>query len=299
MDETKFPKKKDAEDILFILSMSKVPGFPQYITGYDDFIGPYESRYISSDFKNLNMDSVRCRSNHTLVNIEHHSSINENLLRRNYKYSTTIFEATGKKVYPYIYYTGESPIGNEVVYMNETNFFNPGWYCTYKIDGTKIFNNLKYKINNDEELNDFDILDLIWFPKYKTNMSIKESIYKVLDFYPDINTNDTLSDVCNTGLIIWAGRYFDEDELNEARRCLDMSTLELKSVEEMFTDMRFLYKMDQARNEGRDEGIEIGRDEGRDGVISKLLEFMTPQEISEKVGVPLDSVLQVQSSISN
>ena len=224
---------------------------------------------------------------------------NENLLRRNYKYSTTIFEATGKKVYPYIYYTGESPIGNEVVYMNETNFFNPGWYCTYKIDGTKIFNNLKYKINNDEELNDFDILDLIWFPKYKTNMSIKESIYKVLDFYPDINTNDTLSDVCNTGLIIWAGRYFDEDELNEARRCLDMSTLELKSVEEMFTDMRFLYKMDQARNEGRDEGIEIGRDEGRDGVISKLLEFMTPQEISEKVGVPLDSVLQVQSSISN
>ena len=145
MGESKFPKTKDVEDMLFILSMSKVPAFPQYITGYDDFTGPFNSRYISSDFKNLNMDSLRCRSNDTLVNIEHHSSINENLMRRNYKYSTTIFEATGKKVYLYIYYTGERPIGKEVVYMNETNFFDPGWYCTYKIDGEKylIISNIK------------------------------------------------------------------------------------------------------------------------------------------------------------
>ncbi len=78
------PFRYDVEDQLFIICMSGIEEFPNYITKISDIENKYDSRVISSSFENLNLDSVRQKSNGDLINIEHHSSINDDLMMRDY-----------------------------------------------------------------------------------------------------------------------------------------------------------------------------------------------------------------------
>ena len=112
--EKYFPIRRDAEDEIFIICMSELKEFPEHITKLDDIIGKYDSRYISKSYKNLNLDSIMERKNKNLINIEHHSNINSDLMRRDYEYCITVHAASKRYVKPFIFYW-ELPI-KEVEY---------------------------------------------------------------------------------------------------------------------------------------------------------------------------------------
>ena len=121
--------KFDAEDTIFNNCINDFDEFPAYITGHDDIVGNFPVKHMNPAFRNLNMDSIRQRKNGNLVNIEHHSVLNSDLMRRDYNYITTIFQASKQIVEPFIFNTGPIPL-KKVEYVNDTMFYNPAFVNT-------------------------------------------------------------------------------------------------------------------------------------------------------------------------
>ena len=290
INENPFPQRYDPEDEIFIKCMSEIKEFPQYITKFKDFKSPSDTRYISSNFKNLNMDSVRLREDDSAVNIEHHSFINPMLMRRNYEYAVNIFRAIGHSVYPYIFYTGDLPV-DKTTYMNDINYFHPEWFILKEKDGMKRLNNIKYKHLLHEELNTFEMLDYVWLPKFDTNMTIPECIQELVELYKDLPLNEKDLNFCKECLSLWIGKYIkNKEQLNYMARCLKMSKLEVKPFEQALQGV--LFKSEVERAEERAE------ERTRNNLVLELLKHMSPQEVSEKSGLPIALVQSIKNSCS-
>lgn len=286
-----FPIRDDTEDEIFIICMSEEIDFPKYITNFDDIAGKYDTRYISESYRNLNLDCVRIRSNGELVNIEHHSIINPDLMRRDYEYFTTVYAATKAKLDQFIFYTGKLPVP-KVLYANETMSYNPQWFITQNIDGNKRLNNIKYKTDKQLELNSSEIFDLIWLPTFRIDMTRKECVLEISKLYKDIIASPKLLRIAKKCLKLWVGRYIeDSEELKQAARGLKMSELKIIPFEEQLRKAIFFNRLEQAEKEGMEKGIEKGIEK----TIPKLLKIMTPQEISQEYEIPLKRVQEIKN----
>lgn len=188
------PFRYDVEDQIFIICMSEIEEFPNYITKFSGIENKYDSRVISSSFENLNLDSVRQKSNGDLINIEHHSSINNDLMMRDYGYCVSLHKASKKQVIPFIFYTGKLPV-ERVHYLNDLMFFSPMWFITQEINGNALLNNLKYKILNQKEWDAYDILDFIWIPTFYNDLPIEDLLLELLELFGHIIADDSLLDI--------------------------------------------------------------------------------------------------------
>ncbi len=282
------PSRFDTEDEIFIICMSETEEFPQYITNFNDIVGRYDNRLISLDYKNLSLDSVRQRLNGDLINIEHHSFINSRLMRRDYQYSVILHSNSGKYVHPFIFYTGALPI-KKVDYLNDLMFFNPNWFITKEVEGNIRLNNILYKINENIKLNVFDCFDLIWLPKFNTNMEFEECILKCISLLKDIPMDNKLRYIVEKSYLLWMGKYVKEEyKLEKARKCFIMSELKLRPFEEQFRDALMANRFER----GIDIGKRQGADETEKKLIPALLKFKSPEEISKDYDIPLERVLK-------
>ena len=260
---SQFPSRFDVEDEIFIICMSETEEFPKYITNFNDIVGRYDNRLISLDYKNLSLDSVRQRLNGDLINIEHHSFI------------------TIKKV----------------DYLNDLMFFNPNWFITKEVEGNIRLNNILYKINENIKLNVFDCFDLIWLPKFNTNMEFEECILKCISLLKDIPMDNKLRYIVEKSYLLWMGKYVkDENKLEKARKCFTMSELKLRPFEEQFRDALMVNRFERGIDIGKKEGIDIGKRQGaaetEKKLIPALLKFKSPEEISKDYDIPLERVLK-------
>lgn len=291
-----FPSRHDAEDEIFIICMSQIKEFPAHITQLNDIIGKYDSRYISKSYKNLNLDSVLEREDKSLINIEHHTTINSDLMRRDYEYCISVHAASKKYVKPFIFYTGNLPI-NEIEYANDTMFFNPTWIKTQQENGNIKLNNLKYKIEKQEPSNNHDIIDLIWLPKYHLNLNMEEKVLLCVELWKKINANEQQLNISKRCIKLWAGRYLKNKKLlKKAARGLNMSAIELRPFEEQLADVIYTNRLEQAEEKGIKKGIKKGMEKGEENIIRKLLEKNNPQEISTQLNIPLKKILKIQNS---
>lgn len=299
-----FPYRDDTEDEIFIICCDSVE-FAEYVTGFDDIIAPFKSRHISHDFRNLNFDAAFKRENESIVSLEHHSSLTERILRRNNSYLATLLEAFGQKVYHYLFYTGDLPVIEDFD-IDDKNKYKPNLFKTQEKDGMERLNIIKNKIYNQKkgELDFENYFDLIWFPRFDSDLSMEDRIMEIIRLYADMNVHEDFRDKMEKCLKLWAGRYVkDRKKLYEAAWRLNM-TPEIGAFEEKLFSSYLFNKLEQAEDKGieigRGEGIEIGRGEGieigQSKFISKLLQSMTPEEISEEFDVPLENVLKVQKS---
>ncbi len=293
---SQFPSRFDVEDEIFIICMSETEEFPKYITNFNDIVGRYDNRLISLDYKNLSLDSVRQRLNGDLINIEHHSFINSRLMRRDYQYSVILHSNSGKYVHPFIFYTGALPI-KKVDYLNDLMFFNPNWFITKEVEGNIRLNNILYKINENIKLNIFDCFDLIWLPKFNTNMEFEECILKCISLLKDIPMDNKLRYIVEKSYLLWMGKYVkDENKLEKARKCFTMSELKLRPFEEQFRDALMVNRFERGIDIGKKEGIDIGKRQGaaetEKKLIPALLKFKSPEEISKDYDIPLERVLK-------
>ena len=229
-ENSQVPKRFDVEDEIFIMCMTEMEEFPYYITNFSDIIGKYDNRLISLDFKNLSLDSVRERLNGDLINIEHHSFINSNLMRRNYQYSVILHSNSGRHIHPFIFYTGDLPV-ERVIYLNDLMFFNPNWFITKEIDGNIRLNNLLYKKNQHIKLNIQDCFDLIWMPKFKTDMEFEECILKCINLLKGLLMDDKIRSLVERSYLLWLGRCVKDDEkLKVAKEVFNMSALKVRPL---------------------------------------------------------------------
>lgn len=284
--------KFDAEDTIFNNCMNDFSEFPEYITGFDDIEGHFSKKHMSPAFKNLNVDSVFQKKNNDLVNIEHHSDINSNLMKRDYNYMTTLVEASKQKVYPFIFNTGKIP-SKRVVFANDVMFFNPTFFNTREIRGKVTLNNLRYKIKNKEELTQHDALDLIWLIKTNIDVDREELLHHLaVDIWAKAVAPKWMLDAIRKNLILWGKKYLvNKKIIEEFKGALKMSRLEVKSFEEQMRIAGIAGELERAEERGLKEGHENGLKE----IISNLLESYSPDEVSRMAKVPLDFVIEVKN----
>lgn len=208
-------EKFDAEDTIFNNCMNDFSEFPEYITGYNDIIGPYSQKFMSPDFKNLNVDSVCQRKNNNLTNIEHHSEITPYAYRRDYNYVTTIHNATNEVVEPFIFNTGKIP-SKTIEYANPTMFYNPKFFHTQERLGIKNLNNLRYKVLTKSPLNQKDALDLIWLMKSNININGEDLLIELTkEIWAKAVAPKWILDAVRKNLILWANKYLISEKKNK------------------------------------------------------------------------------------
>ena len=307
----RIPARLDVEDEIFIICMSEIEEFPIYITKISDIHNKYDSRVISSSFENLNLDSVRETANGDLINIEHHSSINDELMRRDYGYCVSLHKASKKQVNPFIFYTGDLPV-EKVHHLNDLMFFSPIWFITQEINGNTLLNNLKYKAFNQEEWNVYDILDFIWLPTFNNDLSIEDILLELLGLFEYIIVEDSLLDAAKRCLELWLGRWIRKSENKKfIKEVLNMSELVQRPFEEVLEEAIITNCLEQfeeaAMERGREEVREEARKEAREevieevrkrerGLISKLLENHSPEEVANDLDLPLEMILEIKNS---
>ena len=298
--DNSLPDKWDAEDKIFNLCMVEIDEFPQYLTRLEDIEGIFHQRFLSKSYRDLNLDSVRERSNQSLINIEHHSSINRYLLSRDFEYQTSLHAGSKREVQSYIFNTGPIP-SLKIEYVNPISFFSPIWINTKEMTASICLNNIKYKLLNNEVINVYDVLDLIWMPKFRLDISIEEMIVEIAGIYMELIIDKKLSYVLRRSLILWAGKFVvDSEKLDKIKGDLKMSAMEINSLEEDIKSARIAGALMRSEEKGKKEGIKEGIKEGNESTekefVLKLLKFMSPEEISDKLEIPLDRVYEIKNS---
>ena len=186
-DNINLPKKRNTEDTIFNHCVTGIPEFPQYITPYNNIKGRAHTKILSKSYQNLNLDSVFQLENGNLINIEHHSSLTKGKIARDYEYLTTLHSATLKSAEQFIMYTGKLPIPTTVA-LNYRDVYNPHFFITKHIDGQVRLNNLKYKIESNEKITPFDVIDLIWMPTFSLEMNKEDLIVELSIIYANADT---------------------------------------------------------------------------------------------------------------
>ena len=288
--------KFDAEDTIFNNCMNDFDEFPAYITGYGDIEGHFPVKHMDPAFRNLNMDSIRQRKNKSLVNIEHHSILNSDLMRRDFNYITTIFEASKQIVEPFIFNTGPVPL-KKVEHVNDTMFYNPTFLNTCEMRGIVMLNNLRYKIKYKEELSQSDSLDLIWLVKTNIDIDREELLCELtVDIWANAVAPRWMLAAIRKNLILWAKKYLkNKDIIEEFKRVIKMSKIEIKPFEEQIRIAGIAGELERAEEAALDEGHANGCAETEEKFILKLLETQSPEEISKNFEVPLERVLEIEN----
>lgn len=293
------PFRYDVEDQIFIICMSEIEEFPKYITKISDIENKYDSRVISSSFENLNLDSVRQKSNGDLINIEHHSSINDDLMMRDYGYCVSLHKASKKSVMPFIFYTGKLPV-ERVHYLNDLMFFSPVWFITQEINGNVLLNNLKYKIFNQKKWDAYDILDFIWIPTFYNDLQMEDLLLELLKLFGHIIAEDTLLDIAQRCLELWIGNKIRKSKnTNFIKEVLRMSELVQRPFEEVLEEAIIANCLEQFEEATLERGRVEGREEAKEMeelLISKLLEVYSPEELSKDLNIPLERILEIKNS---
>ena len=302
-NEIRLPKKQNTEDTIFNHCVNGIDEFPQYLTSYDNIESKAHTKILSKAYKNLNLDSVFECSDGKLINIEHHSSLTKEKLARDIEYMTTLYSATLRDVEQYIMYTGELPI-NKTIYLNYRDVYTPNYFITKQMDGEVKLNNLKYKTENNKKIIPFDILDLIWMPTFRIDISKEDLIVELSKLYANMPMPYPSSEVAEKCLILWAGKYVkDLKKIKTVAEELKMSAIHIRPLEEEIRDAVIDGEITRAEErgmkKGKEKGIKEGIKEEREGIVKRMLKQYTPQEISKITGINIKQINKIQKEIGN
>lgn len=283
----RFHIKPNIEHKIFGICMSETLFFPHYITKFDDFVNPYSNGKLSTDYGNQTLDSIFWRRDGSLVRIEHHSLMNKNLLMRNHQSFASLALKSQKNVYPFIFYTGELPV-LKTDNLNESMSFTPYWFITKEIDGYDILKNLDYKIFENLELDMFDFYDWAWLPRSNIEMDYDELILAMSNIYLRMNAESRLLYTAKKILKLWARKYLSKERSREISDRLDNDFkgrfFERQQSGAYYANLRGGLK--------RNDGNMAHR--ARDEIIFNLLDYESPEEVSHKLRLPLETVFEIQ-----
>lgn len=173
--------------------------------------------------------------------------------------------------------------------MAPTSFYNPTYLNTLEIEGAVRLNNIKYKIDNNIELNAFDIFDCIWMPKYRWDVDIEIIVMILIDVYNNIIVDEYLLEVLRKSLVLWAGKYvFGEENIKKVIRGLKMSAQEVIDLKRDIVNARIDGMICRAEKAGMEAGMEAGKLE----TAKNMLEDGFPiEKIVQITGLPENDIL--------
>ena len=281
----------NTENTIFKICVQDIPETGEYMAAHKDIVGKCPTNLVSGKNKNHELDSAYIRSNGSIENIEHHSSINNTLIKRNMEYAVSLHRDTNRFVYPNIFYTGDGRI-SEVEYLNEKTPLHINVKYSKDIDSGIVLNNIKCKNFNNELINNNELLDFIWLPKSSFNISTEDMVVEMINTSRNMrvfqNNYFTLKQI----LYLWADKYIVSENLENYKKVVNMSSMELPSFEET----AFQSKMARMRRIGFKDGQKEGFKDGQKDLVENLLKHYDALKVSRITGLDLSFVKEVENS---
>jgi hypothetical protein len=223
--------KRDFQDKTFMLCCEHQK-FKEYITGIPDLEECPQKEIIDKNYTGIRMDSLsKSPSLKILVNIEHQSTISNQIMFRNLKYYVDTRYKHDRETRLYIFHTGLRLTQNCYIYDNQV-LHEPYLVQTYENDGTKTFKKIKNKINDNENIHPFEIFDLIWLPRFN-NLEIND---KFLNEYVDITKqlkDNEYYDLLSRTVFGWVNLLTsNEKTIKNATEELEMMSIESPEFKE-------------------------------------------------------------------
>ena len=279
------PEKYDTEDKIFNLCDISSPKFTEYLTKFNDIEGPYHKRFLSEGYKDLNLDHVRLRKNGDLVHCEHQSFLTHLIMSRNFNFLVALYHASKRKVHPFIFNTGDI-LKNPIVFASPTSFYAPTIINTQEIEESEKINNIRYKVEHNQKVNLFDIYDMIWIPKFRSDCKPEDIVVELTEIYSQIVINEKSRKLLQTSLALWVGKYVSDEKKELCGRNIGMSVNQMLELQEGdIINARIDGMICQAREDGKNSGILEGKrqgiHQGKRDIILTLLESMNISEVSK------------------
>ena len=298
-DKTRIPEKYDTEDKIFNMCDASSLEFTRYLTKFDDIGGHYQKRFISEDYKDLNLDHVRMRKNGTLTHLEHHAVLTHFIMRRNFHYLTSLHQAANKLIFSFIYNTGKI-LKNPTVYASPTSIYDPVIINTQEIEESEKLNNIKYKLEHNQKITTFEVYDLIWMPKFRSDRKPEDIVVELTEIYTQIVINEEFQHLLRTSLILWVGKYVSDKEKRAiAEVNLGMTAQEIVELREgdiinaridgMLCRAEETGELNGMRK-GKREGIRQGERKGERKIVLALLESMGIEEVSQVTKLSIEKI---------
>jgi predicted transposase/invertase (TIGR01784 family) len=147
-----------------------------------------------------------------------------------------------------------------------------------------MLNNINYKIDNNQQINVFDVLDLIWMPKYRWDREIESVVVELVDIYNNIIVEEYLVETLRKTLVLWAGKYvLDENNIEKVIRGLNMSAQEVIDLKRDIVTARIDGMLCRAEKAGMEAGKEVGIEAGKLETARNMV----------KKGYPIEEILDV------
>ena len=295
-DKTRIPERYDTEDKIFNLCDASSPDFTRYLTKFDDIEGPYQKRFLSKDFRDLHLDHVRMRKNGTLTHLEHHAVLTHFLMRRDFNYLTSLHQATNKFIYPFIYNTGKI-LKNPTVYASPSTVYDPVIINTQEIEESEKLNNIKYKLEHNQKITTFEVYDLIWMPKFRSDRKPEDIVVELTEIYTQIVINEEFQHLLRTSLILWTGKYVsDEEKRAKVEVNLGMTMEEMVAITpEDIRNAVIDGMLCRAEETGELNGERKGMRQGKREIVLALLESMDIEEVSRVTKLSVEKIEELRN----
>ena len=224
----------------------------------------YPTDMITPNFKELLMDFVYEMEDGSYTHYEHYSgNLTHGNLIHTGRYDIELHEETGKLINTIIISTGNPDKSEIEAWIGKVNKYTPiRIIFLKKYPGDQRLKNVKIKIENNEKLTHFDILDLILIPFLNTTKSSEEIVKEICSYVGKI-TKISAEQIKMLTWGLWLTTEIFIKNPKTLEKVRSMSKLKGESINEKLhnreTELR-----EEGREEGRKEGIKKGIKEGRE-----------------------------------
>lgn len=239
-------------------------------------VAPAQTEIKNIDIKTNVMDYLFYTDNGEYLHFEFQTTKNNEDISRFLYYDASLYYKSKKNITTIIVYSSE--IKNAVTYLNcGTIKYEVMAFYMKKFDGDANLEDIRYKVENNIELTQKDIMTLSFIPLMSSKKNKSEITLESIEVAKSINDNNEKN---NCLMLLYA--LFDKfgDDISKRR---------FKEVVSMTDVGRMIYE------EGVEKGIEKGIEKGKEMLIKQLIKKfkIVPEEYKKKIMALPQDVIEV------
>ena len=179
---------------------------------------------------NQNMDFVFELEDNSLLHLEFQTTWKKADLLRFAQYDIALYQKERRKINTVVMYSGKYESAENELDMGSNKYKVQQIFMT-KYDGIKRFEELKEKIEKEEELTDKDLMDLVFLPLMRNEKSEEEVTKDVFELAFKIPDEDKKEAVIGS-LLGFSDSYVRDEYINELKEVIRMTKIGTSLFEE-------------------------------------------------------------------
>ena len=173
------------------------------------------------EVRKLSTDYVFLLEDNTYQHLEFQTAYNKNDLLRFAKYDLYLYERDKREINTVVIYS--SDVNNVAQSLKIGSLtYSPKIVMLNNYDGGAIFTELETKLKEKQDLSDADMLNLIFLPLLRSDISKYDLAKKSIEMAKTIS-DETKQDTCIASTVAFVEKYLTKNEINEILEAIKMT----------------------------------------------------------------------------